>query len=120
PAKIEASKIKKESGGISEIILEETADILASLGKMKTDKQVLAGFALETDNEIANAKSKLEKKNLDFIVLNSLRENGAGFGTDTNRISILTREGKTINFELKSKAAVASDIADHLVTVSQL
>ncbi len=120
PTNIAVSKIKKESIGVPEIILEETADILATLGKSKTKKQVLAGFALETDNELANAKSKLEKKNLDFIVLNSLREYGAGFGTDTNRISILTREGKIINFELKSKSAVANDIADHLVTVSEL
>lgn len=110
-------KIKKEKGGIKTIALEETEDILASLGKMKTLKQVLAGFALETENEEANAQAKLEKKNLDFIVLNSLREHGAGFGTDTNRISILTKEGKTINFDLKSKSAVADDIADHLVTV---
>jgi phosphopantothenoylcysteine decarboxylase/phosphopantothenate--cysteine ligase len=110
-------KIKKEKGGMKTIELEETEDILASLGKMKTLKQVLAGFALETENEEANAKSKLEKKNLDFIVLNSLRENGAGFGTDTNRVSILTKDGKTLNFDLKSKSAVASDIADHLLTV---
>ncbi|MDQ3112424.1 MAG: bifunctional phosphopantothenoylcysteine decarboxylase/phosphopantothenate--cysteine ligase CoaBC [Bacteroidota bacterium] len=120
PATPAGSKIKKEGNGVPEIVLEQTEDILASLGKVKTKKQLLAGFALETDNEMANAKRKLEKKNLDFIVLNSLRENGAGFGTDTNRISILTREGKTINFELKSKSAVANDIADHLVTVSQL
>lgn len=114
PAKKAASKIKKEQGGISSIELEETTDILASLGKIKKEKQVLVGFALETENEIANAKSKLERKNLDFIVLNSLREKGAGFGGDTNRVSILTREGKTLNFELKSKQAVAGDIAGHL------
>jgi phosphopantothenoylcysteine decarboxylase/phosphopantothenate--cysteine ligase len=114
------TKIKKQGSSVPGIVLEQTDDILAELGKMKTAKQTLVGFALETDNEMANAKSKLEKKNLDFIVLNSLRENGAGFGTDTNRISILTREGKTINFELKSKSAVANDIADHLITVSSL
>lgn len=117
PKNAAASKIKKESSGVPELVLEETADILAAMGKMKTKQQTLVGFALETDNEAANAKAKLEKKNLDFIVLNSLREKGAGFGTDTNRISILTREGKTLNFELKSKSAVANDIADHLVTV---
>jgi phosphopantothenoylcysteine decarboxylase/phosphopantothenate--cysteine ligase len=114
PKNVADNKIKKEKGGIRNIELEETPDILASLGKMKKQEQVLVGFALETDNETANAQSKLERKNLDFIVLNSLREKGAGFGTDTNRISILTRAGKTINFELKSKKAVAADIAGHL------
>ncbi len=120
PKTIFDSKIKKGKEGLAEISLEETPDILASLGKMKSKKQILAGFALETDNEIANAKIKLESKNLDFIVLNSLKDAGAGFGTDTNKISILTRDGKTINFELKSKSAVANDIADHLVKISQL
>jgi phosphopantothenoylcysteine decarboxylase/phosphopantothenate--cysteine ligase len=113
PKKSAGNKIKKENG-LTQIELEQTPDILASLGKMKNKKQVLAGFALETENEEANAKAKLEKKNLDFIVLNSLNEKGAGFGTDTNRISIFTNAGKTINFELKSKMAVATDIADHL------
>jgi phosphopantothenoylcysteine decarboxylase / phosphopantothenate---cysteine ligase len=107
-------KIKKEQGGIQSIELEETADILASLGKMKKQGQILVGFALETDNETANAKSKLDRKNLDFIVLNSLREAGAGFAVDTNKISIITRSGKTINFELKSKQEVAMDIVAHL------
>ena len=107
-------KIKKENGGLQTIELEQTQDILASLGKIKKKGQILVGFALETENEESNAKSKLEKKNLDFIVLNSLKEKGAGFGTDTNRISIFTNAGKTINFELKSKMAVATDIADHL------
>lgn len=119
PKTISDSKIKKGKDGISEISLEETADILASLGKLKTKKQILAGFALETDNEIANAKAKLESKNLDFIVLNSLKDEGAGFGNDTNKISILTQAGKTINFDLKSKSAVANDIANHLVTIFQ-
>ncbi|MCX6312192.1 MAG: bifunctional phosphopantothenoylcysteine decarboxylase/phosphopantothenate--cysteine ligase CoaBC [Bacteroidetes bacterium] len=118
PKNVADSKIKKGASGINEISLEETPDILASLGKLKSKKQILAGFALETNNEIANAKTKLESKNLDFIVLNSLKDFGAGFGTDTNKISILTNEGKTINFELKSKSAVANDIADHLVTIS--
>ena len=114
PKEIAANKIKKEQGGISSIELVETEDILASLGKIKKANQVLAGVALETENEESNAKSKLERKNLDFIVLNSLREKGAGFATDTNRISILSREGKTINFEPKSKQAVAGDIAAYL------
>ncbi len=114
PKHVAGNKIKKETGGLTQIELEQTEDILASLGKMKSEKQVLVGFALETENEEANAKNKLERKNLDFIVLNSLKENGAGFGTDTNRISIFTNAGKKINFDLKSKMAVAADIADHL------
>lgn len=116
PKNAAGSKIKKEAGGINAIELVETQDVLASLGKMKSKAQVLAGFALETDNEMAHAQSKLERKNLDFIVMNSLREKGAGFATDTNKIAILTRAGKTINFELKTKQAVAADIADHLAT----
>ncbi|MCU0434588.1 MAG: bifunctional phosphopantothenoylcysteine decarboxylase/phosphopantothenate--cysteine ligase CoaBC [Bacteroidia bacterium] len=111
------NKIKKEKGGLQQITLEETPDTLAELGRRKKNTQVLAGFALETDNEEANAQSKLERKNLDFIVLNSLRHEGAGFGKDTNRITLLTREGKTLKFELKSKSEVAADIADYLQTI---
>lgn len=108
------SKIKKEQGAVPVIELEQTEDILASLGKLKKDTQVLAGFALETDNEEQHARAKLEKKNLDFIVLNSLREKGAGFGHDTNRVSILSRDGKKLNFELKPKKEVAADIVAFL------
>jgi phosphopantothenoylcysteine decarboxylase / phosphopantothenate---cysteine ligase len=114
PKNAATNKIKKEQGGISNIELEETRDILAALGKMKTKDQVLVGFALETDNEVSNAKSKLERKNLDFIVMNSLRDAGAGFGTVTNRISVFTKDGKTHNFDLKSKREVASDISEIL------
>ncbi|MFM2016516.1 MAG: hypothetical protein RL007_172 [Bacteroidota bacterium] len=114
PKNAATNKIKKEQGGISNIELEETRDILAALGKMKTKDQVLVGFALETDNEVSNAKSKLERKNLDFIVMNSLRDAGAGFGTATNRISVFTKDGKTHNFDLKSKREVASDISEIL------
>lgn len=118
PKHVAEHKIKKEAGGMSEVELEETQDILASLGKMKKAGQVLAGFALETDNEAANAKSKLERKNLDFIVMNSLRDPGAGFGGNTNKVTIFTRDGKTHNFDLKPKNEVARDIAD--VLYSQL
>jgi len=114
PKNAAAHKIKKEQGGISNIELEETQDILAALGKVKSKDQVLVGFALETDNEVSNAKSKLERKNLDFIVMNSLRDAGAGFGTATNRISVFTKAGKTHNFDLKPKREVASDIAEIL------
>ncbi|MBI3509830.1 MAG: bifunctional phosphopantothenoylcysteine decarboxylase/phosphopantothenate--cysteine ligase CoaBC [Bacteroidetes bacterium] len=112
PAKISKKKIKKEEQKLDEIKLVETEDILASLGKLKKKKQVLAGFALETENAIANAKKKLKNKKLDMIIVNSLSEKGAGFGTDTNRISIIDKNGKTSNFDLKLKKEVASDIVD--------
>jgi phosphopantothenoylcysteine decarboxylase/phosphopantothenate--cysteine ligase len=95
--------------------LKPTKDIAAALGQAKTEKQVLVGFALETHNEKTNAQSKLERKNLDFIVLNSLQEAGAGFRHDTNKISIIERNGETTDFDLKSKSAVAQDIVDRLV-----
>lgn len=116
PKNIAGNKIKKEAGGLQQIELEETPDTLAELGKRKTAAQILVGFALETDNELANAQKKLARKNLDFIVLNSLRDAGAGFAKDTNRITVLTRDGKSINFDQKPKTEVAADIADHLQT----
>lgn len=114
PKNVSDRKIKKEESGMSAVELEETVDILASLGKMKQPGQILAGFALETDNEAQNAKAKLDRKNLDFIVMNSLRDAGAGFGTDTNKITVFMRDGKTHNFELKPKNEVAQDITDVL------
>ena len=93
--------------------LEPTDDIAASLGKMKRGEQVLVGFALETNDEQHNAEDKLRRKNLDFIVLNSLNDKGAGFRYDTNKISIIDQKNK-IDFPLKSKAEVAVDIVDHL------
>ena len=84
------------------------------MGAIKRDDQCLVGFALETNNEEVNAQSKLEKKNLDFIVLNSLQDPGAGFRCDTNKISIIDHQGKT-DYPLKSKAEVAADIVDRLV-----
>jgi len=114
PAHPLASKIKKKAGQAPVLELEQTPDILAELGKRKSGKQVLIGFALETDSEIENAKAKLERKNLDFIVLNSLRDSGAGFGTDSNKISIIDRNNNLSNFELKDKSAVAMDIVDRI------
>lgn len=114
PATVADQKIKKSSASRS-IELVPTKDILAELGRMKKEKQLLAGFALETESEQANAKSKLERKNLDFIVLNSLRDAGAGFQGDTNKISIIDKHNKTYNFELKSKAAAAADIVNHII-----
>ena len=109
-------KIKKQNdhGGMT-ISLVQNPDILASLGSMKQARQQLVGFALETDNELENAKKKLTKKNLDFIVLNSLHDKGAGFGHDTNKVTIIDREGTVAVGELKSKQAVAKDIADTLI-----
>jgi phosphopantothenoylcysteine decarboxylase/phosphopantothenate--cysteine ligase len=109
PAEPAPEKIKKTEG--PDIIrLKPTRDILAGLGKMKKKGQVLVGFALETENELLHAREKLEKKNLDLIVLNSLKDAGAGFGTDTNKITLLTRNGKPESFPLKTKEAVAEDI----------
>nr|WP_314785869.1 bifunctional phosphopantothenoylcysteine decarboxylase/phosphopantothenate--cysteine ligase CoaBC [uncultured Capnocytophaga sp.] len=107
PEIVAPEKIKKKGGNLS-LTLVPTVDILASLGKIKTT-QTLIGFALETENEVTNAQTKLEKKNLNGIVLNSLRDAGAGFGTDTNKITFITKE-KQISFPLKSKEEVAKDI----------
>ncbi|WP_243349916.1 bifunctional phosphopantothenoylcysteine decarboxylase/phosphopantothenate--cysteine ligase CoaBC [Parabacteroides sp. FAFU027] len=106
-------KIKREKDDLV-IRLKPTRDIAAELGKCKTDKQVLVGFALETHNELANAQSKLERKNLDFIVLNSLQEKGAGFRHDTNKICIVEKSGAKTDYELKLKPEVAADIIDKL------
>ncbi len=97
------------------IELTPTQDIAATLGKMKAGKQVLVGFALETNNELANAVSKLKKKNLDFIVLNSLNDQGAGFSVDTNKITIVGKDNKITNFELKPKKEVAADIVAKII-----
>ncbi|MBN2639930.1 MAG: bifunctional phosphopantothenoylcysteine decarboxylase/phosphopantothenate--cysteine ligase CoaBC [Bacteroidales bacterium] len=113
PVHTSESKIKKE-GGFHSIEVKATEDILASLGKSKRKDQLLIGFALETDNEFQNAQKKLEKKNLDMIVLNSLKDSGAGFGTDTNKVTILNRNGDHYTFDLKSKEAVATDIISEI------
>ena len=109
PTDVAKQKIKKKTEDFS-IQLKKTTDILAFLGANKTAHQTLIGFALETDNELENAKGKLLRKNLDFIVLNSMQDKGAGFGTDTNKVSILSKSGDIKNFTLKSKAEVADDI----------
>ena len=104
------TKIKKENENILSIELVENIDILKYLGLNKSKEQILVGFALETDNEIINAKSKISKKNLDAIVLNSLRDEGAGFGHDTNKISYINSSGLIKKFKLKSKDKVSVDI----------
>lgn len=107
-------KIKKSDDHL-DIRLEKTKDILKSLGERKNDKQILVGFALETNNEEANAKSKLEKKNADLIVLNSLQDAGAGFGHDTNKITIFDRRGGITKFDQRPKKLVADDILDTIL-----
>ncbi|MGB0974429.1 MAG: bifunctional phosphopantothenoylcysteine decarboxylase/phosphopantothenate--cysteine ligase CoaBC [Flavobacteriaceae bacterium] len=113
PKNVATQKIKKKTDTLT-IELEKTKDILASLGEVK-QHQVLVGFALETNNEVENAKGKLRRKNLDFIVLNSLQDKGAGFGKSTNKITIIDANEQQQNFELKSKQEVAHDILDHLL-----
>lgn len=106
-------KLKKAEGNLS-ITLKPTPDILAHAGKFKKNRQILIGFALESNNEHENAVLKLKKKNLDLIVLNSLRDEGAGFMHDTNKVSFIERSGNRIDFEKKSKSEVARDIADKI------
>jgi len=113
PAVVSEQKIKKV-GDNMEIRLVKNPDIAAALGQTKKPGQFLLGFALETQNETENAISKLQKKNLDAIVLNSLNDPGAGFAIDTNKITILSAGGSTFAFETKSKKEVAHDIADFL------
>jgi len=115
-----ASPTKVKRGDTDLIIrLKPTEDIAACLGNMKKKGQFLAGFALETDNEVTNAKGKMQRKNFDMIILNSLRDEGAGFGHDTNRITIIDRTDNIDKFELKSKDKVASDIFDRIISLTR-
>ncbi|HTE00545.1 MAG TPA: phosphopantothenoylcysteine decarboxylase, partial [Mucilaginibacter sp.] len=113
PTEVSAQKIKKQDNALN-IELKTTTDILKALGEQKRDGQLLVGFALETNNEEQNAIDKLKKKNLDFIVLNSLNDKGAGFKTDTNKITIIDRSLQKSTFELKDKNEVAADICNKL------
>ena len=114
PVTVADIKVKREKENL-QLELKPTQDIAAEVGKMKMGSQFLVGFALETNNEEANALQKMERKNLDFIVLNSLNDEQAGFGYDTNKICILHRSGTKIPFDLKSKAAVADDIVSEII-----
>lgn len=116
PVNVASQKIKKDTQSFV-LELSKTVDILASAGKNKTERQLLVGFALETNNEQQNAIQKLRKKNLDFIVLNSLNDDGAGFKTDTNKITIIDSAENITNYELKSKTEVAKDISDRIETM---
>jgi phosphopantothenoylcysteine decarboxylase/phosphopantothenate--cysteine ligase len=114
PERIYDRKVKRTNENLS-IELVPTTDIAAELGRRKREDQVLVGFALETDQEEVNAQGKLKRKNFDFIVLNSLNDKGAGFGVDTNKITIIDADNNIRYFELKSKREVADDIIEKLV-----
>lgn len=116
PKSVAGQKIKKKDQAL-QIELEPTPDILASLGAKKREEQLLVGFALETNNEEEHAKGKLERKNLDFIVLNSLNDKGAGFATDTNKVTFIDRNNNLERLELKSKTDVAKDIIAKILSL---
>jgi phosphopantothenoylcysteine decarboxylase/phosphopantothenate--cysteine ligase len=118
PVTAEAEKIKKTDEEFN-LKLKRTKDILGSLGKIKSDNQILVGFALETTNEEQFAQKKLRDKNADLIVLNSLREKGAGFGHDTNKVNLYFKNGGKLQLELKSKTSIAKDIVDSICGLIQ-
>lgn len=118
PVEVKRNKIKKDKNDFT-LSLRPTTDIAATLGKMKKSGQILVGFALETDNEIKYASRKLENKNLDVIVLNSLKDEGAGFEYDTNKITLIDRNNIIDKFELKSKEDAAKDILNKVVSMIQ-
>jgi len=117
PEEVAENKIKKSDTTLS-ISLKKTTDILAEMGKRKGASQLVIGFALETENEIKNAKSKLSSKNLDMIVLNSLNNKGAGFQYNTNKITIIDKANNITEFELKDKSEVAKDIINKIIELS--
>lgn len=116
PATSADMKIKREKKGAFEIALIPNPDIIKGLGEVKKPHQFLLGFALETNNAVENAQKKIKSKNLNAIVLNSLEDDGAGFGVDTNKVSIIDADNKITRFELKSKQEVAADIVDFIST----
>jgi phosphopantothenoylcysteine decarboxylase/phosphopantothenate--cysteine ligase len=116
PVNVENKKTKRGKENWT-LKLQPTADIAAKLGELKNEKQILVGFALETNDEIDNARKKIENKNLDFIVLNSLNEKGAGFQVDTNKITIIDKNNNQQFFELKNKREVAVDIVDKIKSI---
>ena len=116
PERIEDLKVKRTGDDLI-LRLKPTPDIAESLGRMKRQGQIVAGFALETHNEIANASKKLERKHLDLIIMNSMQDKGAGFGYKTNRITIIDRNNNIDKFELKTKEEAARDIIDKIVSM---
>lgn len=119
PANSSNTKIKKNDDKFT-LELKKTKDIAMELGKQKRQGQTIVGFALETDNEQQNALEKLKKKNFDFVVLNSMKDEGAGFKHDTNKITILDKSGNETKFELKAKQDVAKDIYDYTLKIRAL
>ena len=117
--KTTADKKIKRKGDNLKLELQPTKDIAAALGAVKKKKQVLVGFALETDNEQKNAKEKMERKNFDFIVLNSLQDKGAGFRVDTNKVTIIGRHNDLTAYDIKSKREVAEDIIGYVIQNSK-
>ena len=115
PVNIVAEKIKK-SGETLTLELVKNVDIAATLGQCKRPEQFAVGFALETTNELAHAQDKLHRKNFDLVVLNSLRDAGAGFGHDTNKVTVLDAAGQIVNFELQSKADVARGLVSLILS----
>ncbi|MEO8934261.1 MAG: bifunctional phosphopantothenoylcysteine decarboxylase/phosphopantothenate--cysteine ligase CoaBC [Xanthomarina sp.] len=113
PKLVSNQKIKKNGSSLT-LELEKTKDILASLGAIKKE-QILVGFALETENELENAKGKLKRKNLNLIVLNSLQDKGAGFKTETNKVTIIDNKDQVTAYQLKSKAEVAQDLLNEII-----
>jgi phosphopantothenoylcysteine decarboxylase/phosphopantothenate--cysteine ligase len=118
PAAYSDNKIKREKDDLV-LYLKPTRDIAGDLGHLKTEKQLLVGFALETNDELTNAYAKLKKKNLDLIVLNSLNDQGAGFGVDTNKITMVDKDNNLTFFELKSKTEVAADIVASIISAME-
>ena len=116
PVAVASQKIKKKDDALS-LELVKTKDILKHLGSIKKTDQVLVGFALETNNEKENARKKLQEKNADLIVLNSLNDSGAGFGHNTNKITIFDKQMNEYHFETKSKNEVASDIVNTIIKI---
>ena len=118
PASVSDEKIKKKDDDMS-IALERTDDILKYLGEHKPDGQFLCGFSMETQNMLENSRKKLKKKHLDLIVANNLKEKGAGFGTDTNRVTLIS-EKEEKSLELMSKEEVADEILDYILQMNQV
>lgn len=116
PEQVSDKKIKKKDASLS-ITLKQTPDILKTVGQQKNKNQVVVGFALETNDEEKNAMEKLQKKNADMIVLNSLQQEGAGFGYDTNKVTIYEKSGKQFSFDLKSKKEIAADIVNTIISL---
>jgi len=116
PVSTSGEKVKRGTGEWT-IQLKPTKDIAAEMGRRKSAGQVLVGFALETNNEMEHARLKLEKKNLDLVVLNSMQDSGAGFGTDTNRVTMIDRLGNIDKYELKPKVQVAGDLVQRVLKI---